>query len=166
MTSLPGWACPVLELRDPKVPKLLDQWRVAHDIIVSTNGCFDILHRGHLYTLGFAREQGTRLVVGVDTDLRVREMKGQGRPAVPLETRAAILSHIRMVDLVIVMEDVVEFVEEINPSVHVKGGDYLGRQMREEEVINANGGRIVLAPFIPGLSTTNLLNGIKERCGS
>lgn len=165
MTMASAWACPVLEMQDPKVLDLVRIWRKNHEIIVSTNGCFDILHRGHLYTLGYAREQGTRLVVGVDTDLRVKEMKGEGRPVVPLEARTAILSYMRVVDLVIVMEDVVRFIEAIKPDVHVKGGDYVGRRMREEDVITANGGRIILAPYLPGLSTTNLLRGIREKCG-
>lgn len=165
MTAISEWTCPVLEMQDRQVLALLREWRKNHEVIVSTNGCFDILHPGHLYTLAYAREQGTRLVVGVDTDLRVREMKGTGRPAVPLEVRTAILSYMRMVDLVVVMEDIVDFVEMIKPDIHVKGGDYVGQRMREADMIISNGGRIVLASYLPGLSTTNLLRGIRERGG-
>lgn len=165
MPTVSKWTCPVFDVQDSQVLDLLTTWRKTHEVIVSTNGCFDILHPGHLYTLSYAREQGTRLVVGVDTDLRVQDMKGAGRPAVPLEIRTAILSYMRVVDLVVVMEDVVDFVKIIKPDVHVKGGDYVGRRMREEDMIISNGGRIILAPYLPGLSTTNVLRGIREKGG-
>lgn len=157
-----NWACPVRRLNDPETSVLLDTWRHDNRSVISTNGCFDLLHVGHLQTLSYARNLGDCLVVGVDTDDHVRLLKGRDRPVTPVTERASILAHLRFVDLVIIMEDVVEFVQAVQPRFHVKGGDYIGVAIPEKVIVEAFGGRVVLSPYVSGVSTTELLGRIKQ----
>jgi len=126
-----------------------------------TNGCFDILHAGHVDYLAFARQQGDLLAVGLNSDASVRALKGEGRPVVPQEDRAKIIASLEVVDYVVVFEEVqVEsLIAELLPDVLVKGEDrkdwVCGR-----EVVEAHGGRVVLAPLTKARSTTNIIGKI------
>jgi D-beta-D-heptose 7-phosphate kinase/D-beta-D-heptose 1-phosphate adenosyltransferase len=126
--------------------------------IVTINGCFDLLHAGHLHMLDEARKQGDVLIVGLNSDASVRRYKGTGRPIVPEEQRARMLLALRMVDYVHVFSenDPIAFLAEIQPDVHVNGSEY-GEYCIEREAVIAGGGRIHVVNRLPDLSTTDLL---------
>jgi len=135
------------------------QWRETGETIVFTNGCFDILHVGHLKTLTRASSEGTRLIVGVNSDDSVRRLKGPTRPINDEVDRAELLAGFRCVDAVVIFgeETPVELLEVVRPHVHVKGGDYRVEDLPEREVVEKHGGRIVIIDLVPGRSTTNLI---------
>ncbi len=137
----------------------LTAWRSAGEAVVFTNGCFDLLHIGHIQLLEEARRQGNRLIVGLNSDDSVRQLKGPGRPLVPERERARVLAALSAVDAVVVFEEStpLRLIEAIRPDVLVKGGDYT-----EENVIGASevrswGGRVDLIPLVEGISTTGLI---------
>lgn len=127
--------------------------------LVFTNGCFDLLHRGHVEYLTRARQLGDALVVGVNSDDSVRRLKGEDRPLVSEEDRAVILASLACVDAVTLFEEDTprELIAELLPDILVKGGDYSEDEVvGRREVVDA-GGRTVIIPFVPGYSTTELL---------
>ncbi len=127
--------------------------------LVFTNGCFDILHRGHVEVLVRARELGDRLVIGLNSDDSVRRLKGEGRPLQPETDRAACLAGLECVDAVVVFDEdtPTELIAALKPDVWVKGGDYRREELRELKTLEASGGRLVLLPLVEGRSTTDLL---------
>ncbi len=129
--------------------------------VVFTNGCFDILHGGHVQYLTAARGQGDVLIVGVNSDASVRRNKGPRRPIVPEDERAALLLALRCVDYVVVFdEDTPErLIETLLPDVLVKGRDW-AHFVAGREAVEAAGGRVVLADLVPGRSTTSLIERI------
>ena len=132
--------------------------------IVFTNGCFDILHRGHVSYLAQARALGDRLVVGVNTDASVRRLKGPGRPVVEQEDRAYVLAALACVDAVTLFDEdtPAQLIAALLPDVLVKGGDYAPEQVVGREVVERHGGRLVLIPFVSGRSTTDILHRIQQ----
>lgn len=147
---------------------LLKQKRTDGKVVVTTNGCFDVLHLGHLRYLQAARQQGDLLVVAINSDNSVRELKGENRPLVPEDERAEMLAGLECVDYVVVFTELtpVELLSELKPSIHVKGGDYKLEQLVERKVVEENGGKVVVGLNVPGKSTTNLIDVITERYGS
>ena len=137
------------------------------DVLVFTNGCFDLLHRGHVEVLARAREHGDRLVVGLNGDASVRRLKGAPRPLVPEVDRAACLAGLESVDGVVVFhEDTpAELMKELKPDIWVKGGDYRPEDLPELETLKAIGGRLVVIPLVEGRSTTGLLRRLEETWG-
>jgi rfaE bifunctional protein nucleotidyltransferase chain/domain len=127
--------------------------------VVTTNGCFDIIHDGHVDCLEIARSFGDLLIVGVNTDESVRALKGQGRPVNPLNERMHVLAGLRSVDLVCPFAELTPdaFLRAVRPHVHVKGGDYRVEELGERELLEELGARIELAPIVGGRSTTRLL---------
>ena len=130
--------------------------------IVSTNGCFDLLHPGHVCTLKFAKGLGDILVVGVDTDEHVRVLKGPNRPIMMLSDRLKLLEAIRYVDVAVPINDVTEFLEAVQPAVHVKGGDYRSEELPEGDIMARLGGHMAIAPYCEGMSTTSLIFRVKS----
>lgn len=157
----PSLCCPIIGIHDLQASELLDAIRPSLKI-ASTNGCFDLLHAGHIRTLTFARQQGDFLVVGLNTDRSVSQLKGPGRPLQDERSRSSILASLRMVDLVILMDDVSEFIRLVRPLVHVKGWDYYGKPMPETPIVAALGGEVCFAPFEKGQSTSSLWNRFTE----
>jgi D-beta-D-heptose 7-phosphate kinase/D-beta-D-heptose 1-phosphate adenosyltransferase len=133
--------------------------------LVFTNGCFDILHRGHVEYLHLARALGDVLVVGVNTDASVENLKGPGRPVVPQDDRALVLAGLQSVDAVTLFhEDTPEtLIAALLPDILVKGGDYALDQIVGREAVEGAGGEVRVIPFIRGRSTTDLLKQIRER---
>lgn len=129
------------------------------DRLVLTNGCFDILHRGHVEVLVRARELGDRLVVGLNSDASVRRLKGPGRPLQPELDRAACLAALESVDGVVVFEEDTpeELMTELRPDIWVKGGDYQPERLTELKTLERLGGRLVILPLVEGRSTTALM---------
>lgn len=132
--------------------------------LVVTNGCFDLLHAGHVTYLESARNVGDALLVGVNGDEAVRGLKGEGRPINTEADRAAVIAALESVDLVCVFPNVraTEFLRLARPDIYVKGGDYTLDTLNQEErkVVEAAGGRIVFIPFVPGKSTSGLVKKI------
>ncbi len=148
---------PVINSKDAAV--LACELRKSGKIIVFTNGCFDLLHPGHLEILERSREMGDFLFVGVNTDESVARLKGPLRPVQTLESRTAILSCLRSVDCVVPFsEDTpLELIEEILPDVLVKGGDYTVDKVVGGAVVLKNGGKVKIVPLIKGFSTTSTI---------
>jgi D-beta-D-heptose 7-phosphate kinase / D-beta-D-heptose 1-phosphate adenosyltransferase len=160
----------VRPLTDPSA-KILDRaalvrrfGRPRHERVVFTNGCFDILHRGHVAYLYQARALGDRLIVGLNTDASVRRLKGEGRPVVQEDDRAYVLAGLACVDAVTVFDEdtPAELIAALVPDVLVKGGDYTPDAVVGRDVVESAGGRLVLIPFVTGRSTTGILERIRE----
>ena len=143
----------------------LQQAKVDGSVVVTTNGCFDVLHLGHLRYLQAARRLGDILVVGVNSDSSVRHLKGENRPLVPEAERAEMLAGLACVDYVVIFPELtpVALLSALKPDIHVKGGDYRLEQLIEREVVEANGGKVIVGLNVPGKSTTDLIQVICER---
>ena len=140
-------------------------WREQGLRIGFTNGCFDILHPGHVKVLTGARAACDRLIVGLNSDGSVTRLKGVGRPIQDERARAEVLAALEAVDLVVVFEEdtPIKLIEQIQPSVLVKGGDYTREQVVGHDVVAANGGEVLLVDVLSGFSTTSVVSRIKER---
>lgn len=146
--------------------ELLDRvawWRLQSRQIVFTNGCFDLLHIGHVSLLQEAARQGDALLVAINSDDSVKRLKGNGRPVMTASTRAAVLSALACVDAVAVFEEdtPLELIEQVRPDVLVKGGDYKPDQIVGRDLVESLGGRVVTIPLLPGHSTSLLLQHIQ-----
>lgn len=132
--------------------------------VVFTNGCFDLLHPGHVQTLETARALGDALIVGVNSDASVRQLKGAGRPVVPERERAEILAAFASVDAVIIFDEPTprEVISRLLPDVLVKGGDWAGDQIVGREEVENAGGRVVSIPVVTDYSTTAILQKIRN----
>jgi rfaE bifunctional protein nucleotidyltransferase chain/domain len=130
--------------------------------VISTNGCFDILHSGHIEYLSAARSLGDVLVVGINSDDSVRTLKGEGRPIQPESARAFQVAGLEAVDYVVVFNDAIpiRFLEILRPRIHVKGGDYEPSRLPEKEIVERSGGKVVCLPLIEGFSTSRLAQQI------
>jgi len=132
--------------------------------IAFTNGCFDILHPGHIQILEQARKMADYLIVGVNTDASVKRLKGLGRPIQVLTSRMALLASLRAVDCVVSFSQDTpqELIEKILPDVLVKGGDYTIEQIVGAEIVKQNGGRVEIIPTLQGFSTTNIAEQLRN----
>ncbi|PON19685.1 D-glycero-beta-D-manno-heptose 1-phosphate adenylyltransferase [Candidatus Entotheonella serta] len=141
------------------------QHRQTGERIVFTNGCFDLLHVGHVRYLQQARSLGDRLVLGLNDDASVRRLKGEMRPLIPQAERASVLAALACVDYVTIFsEDTpLELIECLRPDVLVKGGDYTPETVVGRDEVEAYGGEVVLVPFVEGISTTNIIDSVLQR---
>lgn len=132
--------------------------------VVFTNGCFDVIHAGHVEYLAWARGQGDALIVGLNEDDSVRRIKGASRPIVSFQQRSAVLLALRSVDVVVGFGDRTPEVllDRIRPDVHVKSDQYREEELPERSVVLQHGGRIALAPHVAGASTTDLIARILD----
>jgi rfaE bifunctional protein nucleotidyltransferase chain/domain len=132
--------------------------------VVFTNGCFDLLHPGHIRGLEQAREMGDALIVGLNSDASVRQLKGEGRPILPEDERAEILTALACVDAVVIFDALTprEVIARLLPDILVKGGDWPGDQIVGREEVEAAGGHVVSVPVVPGYSTSEILRKIRE----
>jgi D-beta-D-heptose 7-phosphate kinase/D-beta-D-heptose 1-phosphate adenosyltransferase len=132
--------------------------------VVFTNGCFDILHRGHVEYLAAARSLGDFLVVGLNSDDSVRRLKGEGRPITPQEDRAVVLAGLAAVDAVCLFgEDTpLRLISALLPDVLIKGGDYVAEEVVGAREVIAAGGEVRIAPLVPGRSTTSIVNRLQK----
>lgn len=131
--------------------------------VVFTNGCFDLLHPGHVRTLEQARELGDVLIVGLNSDASVRKLKGEGRPLIPEQERAETLAAFEAVDAVVIFDDLtpLHVIARLLPDVLVKGGDWAGDRIVGREEVEAAGGRVVSVPVVPGISTSEILQRMR-----
>ena len=148
------------------LPVWRQKFRAAGKKLVVTNGCFDILHLGHVTYLETARNFGGALLVGVNGDDATRQLKGAGRPVNPENDRAAVLAALESVDGVCIFTETTatKFLAAAQPDIYVKGGDYTLDTLNQDErrAVEAAGGKIVIVPFVPGKSTTALLEKISR----
>lgn len=153
-------------LTDANVASWRDALRNAGRKLVVTNGCFDILHLGHVTYLQHAKEQGDALLVGVTGDNNVQKLKGPNRPVNNEQDRAAVLAALESVDGVYVFPelDARNFLEKVHPDIYVKGGDYTIDTINQDErrLLEKMGVKIVLLPVVPGKSTTSILEKISK----
>jgi len=140
-------------------------WRRNGRRVVFTNGCFDILHVGHIKLLHAAAAKGDRLIIGLNSDSSVKRLKGDSRPIVPEEERAALLSSIAGVDLVVIFrEDTpINLIRRLKPDVLVKGGDYTVETVVGHDIVAAEGGETVIVPLIDGSSSSHMIDAIKQK---
>ena len=141
----------------------LHWWRLQGKKVVFTNGCFDLLHAGHLALLRHARELGDILIVGVNSDASVKRLKGEERPLVPEAERAQLLAALEGIDRVVVFDQdtPLELIQELQPDVLVKGGDYKPEDVVGRAEVEARGGRVAIFPLVAGRSTSMLLEKLK-----
>jgi rfaE bifunctional protein nucleotidyltransferase chain/domain len=139
--------------------------RAAGRRIVFTNGCFDLIHPGHVRLLEAARGFGDLLVLGLNSDESVRRLKGSGRPILRLDERVEVLAALRAVDLVAAFDEdtPLELIRRARPDILVKGGDWRPETVVGREDVEAGGGRVVIVPLVGGLSTSELLERIRGR---
>ncbi len=132
--------------------------------IVFTNGCFDILHAGHVRYLTAARAEGDVLIVGLNSDDSVRRLKGPSRPVNPEADRAEVLGGLRAVDAVTIFDEptAAELIALVKPDVYVKGGDYTLDTLPEAAIVQRYGGRVAFIDLVAGRSTTNIIDRIRE----
>jgi D-beta-D-heptose 7-phosphate kinase/D-beta-D-heptose 1-phosphate adenosyltransferase len=147
----------------PRLGQDLERRRKNGQKVVFTNGCFDVLHAGHVQYLQAARAQGDTLVVGVNSDSSVRHLKGPDRPLNPLEARVQVLAALQAVDYVTVFDQAtpIELIKALRPDVLVKGADYRKDEVVGAELVESYGGRVYLAQLREGYSTTGLLEKLR-----
>jgi rfaE bifunctional protein nucleotidyltransferase chain/domain len=135
--------------------------------VVFTNGCFDLLHPGHIASLEAARSLGDFLIVGINSDETVRILKGPTRPVIPEQERAEILANLECVDGVVIFDELTpqQVIATLLPDILVKGSDWPGNQIVGREEVEAAGGKVVLIDNVPGYSTTEILNKIRGEGG-
>lgn len=143
---------------------LVNSWRITGKTISFSNGCFDILHEGHIFSLSQAAKEADYLIVGLNSDSSTKKLKGPSRPINHEKSRALLLASLVIVDAVVIFEEDTprELITAIMPDVLVKGGDYTVEQIAGSKEVLANGGRVVINPIVEGFSTTGLIEQIKS----
>ena len=144
--------------------KVRNQWKHRQEKVVFTNGCFDILHLGHIDYLSKAADLGKRLIIGVNTDTSVSKIKGPNRPIIEEVTRLTKLASFAFVDGVILFDEEtpIELIKSVRPDVLVKGGDYKISIIVGADFVKQNGGNVIVIPFLEGHSSTNYINKISN----
>ena len=139
-------------------------WRVKGQTIAFTNGCFDILHEGHIFSLSQAAKEADLLVVGVNSDASTKRLKGDERPVNNQHSRALLLASLAIVDAVVIFEEdtPLNLITNILPDVLVKGGDYTIEQIVGAKEVIANGGNVIINPIVQGFSTTGIIEKIRR----
>ena len=142
----------------------LKSFRAKGQTVVTTNGCFDLLHAGHLQYLSEAAELGDILVIGINSDASVKRLKGESRPLQNETDRATIMAALKPVDYTLIFEedDPCAFLEILRPDIHVKGGDYLPENLPEKAVVEAHGGSVAILSFKDGVSTTKIVEKMQN----
>jgi rfaE bifunctional protein nucleotidyltransferase chain/domain len=146
-----------------ELAKLRKEFRHAGKTTVFTNGCFDLLHSGHIHLFRQAKECGDILIVAVNDDLSVRNLKGPSRPVFPLEERLEVLEAVEAIDYLISFSEPTprELIQAVLPDVLVKGGDWKLDEVVGREEVEGAGGEVVIIPYLPGRSSSEILNKIK-----
>jgi rfaE bifunctional protein nucleotidyltransferase chain/domain len=147
----------------PALQKVVFQWKYFGKTFAFTNGCFDILHQGHIFSLSKAATEADYLIVGLNSDTSVEKLKGPGRPVNTQTSRAIVLASLIMVDAVVIFEEEtpLNLVKTLLPDVMVKGGDYRVNEIAGAGEVIAAGGRVVINPILEGFSTTGIIERSK-----
>ena len=142
----------------------VDAWKQAGEEVVFTNGCFDIIHRGHIEVLAQTADLGDRLIIGLNSDTSIQKLKGEDRPIIDEQARSILLAALNFVDAVILFpEDTpINLISTLLPDVLAKGGDYEIETIVGQEIVQNNGGKVKLVPFVDGFSSTTIIEKIKN----
>jgi D-beta-D-heptose 7-phosphate kinase/D-beta-D-heptose 1-phosphate adenosyltransferase len=148
----------------PGITQKTSQWKKEGKKLVFTNGVFDLLHKGHIFSLSQAAKQGDILIIGLNSDGSVKRLKGHGRPINDQDARTLLIASLIMVDAVVIFEEdtPLQLITSILPDVLVKGGDYTIDQIAGAKEVIANGGKIVINPILDGYSTTAIIDAISK----
>ena len=148
----------------PDIIRKARQWKEQGKKIVFTNGVFDLLHKGHIFSLSQAARQGDILIIGLNSDPSVKRLKGDSRPVNDQDARALLLASLTMVDAVVIFDEdtPLNLITSIMPDVLVKGGDYTVDEIAGAKEVIANGGKVVINPILDGFSTTAIINAISK----
>jgi D-glycero-beta-D-manno-heptose 1-phosphate adenylyltransferase len=148
----------------PQLLQTISQWKVLEKTVAFTNGVFDILHPGHIFSLSQAAQEADYLIVGLNSDESVRRLKGKDRPINNQESRSLILAALLMVDAVVIFDEdtPLELINVARPDVLIKGGDYAIEQIVGAREVIANGGRVVINPIVEGYSTTEIIRKLRS----
>ena len=143
----------------------LPLWKEQKEQIVFTNGCFDIIHRGHVDYLARAASLGSKLIIGLNTDGSVRRIKGNSRPVTDEYSRAFVLAAFAFVDAIILFDEDTPYklIQSIQPDILVKGSDYKENDIVGADIVKAKGGKIITMDFVPGFSTSLIIEKLKEK---
>ena len=162
MSNLKSIKSKMYTLSDLKIQS--DKWKENGDKVVFTNGCFDLVHRGHVEVLANTADLGDRLIIGLNSDSSIQELKGENRPIIDENSRAILLASLQFVDAIVLFSEETprNLIETIVPNILAKGGDYKVREIVGHEVVLENGGEVILVPFIVGFSTSNIVDKIKK----
>ena len=146
------------------VQEVVKDWKLAGDTVVFTNGCFDLVHRGHIDSLSKAAALGNRLIIGLNSDASVKKLKGENRPLIDQQSRAILLAALFMVDAVVLFDEETpyELIKSILPDVLVKGSEYQVEEIAGFDVVLASGGKVERIELTDGFSTTDLIRKIKD----
>ena len=144
--------------------KKIEKWRSENKKVVFTNGCFDLIHLGHIEILARSADYGDKLIIGVNSDLSIKKLKGENRPIIEESSRIRQLSALEFVDAVVLFDEEtpIKLIETIKPDVITKGGDYTAKNVVGNEVVSQKSGEVVIIPLTQGYSTTSILNKIKN----
>ena len=142
----------------------VNAWKQAEEDVVFTNGCFDIIHRGHIEVLAQTADLGDRLIIGLNSDTSIQKLKGEDRPIIEEQSRAILLASLEFVDAVVIFsEDTpLKLISALLPDVLAKGGDYEIETIVGHEIVQQNGGKVKLVPFVDGFSSTTIIEKIKN----
>ena len=152
-------------LKQPELDRLLAYWRFTDQKIVFTNGCFDIIHLGHIDYLAKAAGLGSKLIIGLNTDASTRRLKGSHRPINDEHARAMILASLSFVDAVVLFDEDTpyELIKTVQPDILVKGADYRAEDIVGYDIVTAKGGKVETLEYLPGYSTSLIEKRIKEQ---
>ena len=147
-----------------RIRSQVDTWKKSGEKIVFTNGCFDIIHRGHIELLAHTADLGDKLIVGLNSDISIQKLKGEGRPIIQEDSRAILLAALDFIDAIVLFseETPLDLITTLKPDILVKGGDYKIDTIVGHKIVKENGGEVILIPFIDGFSSTNIINKIKN----
>ena len=142
----------------------VENWKSSSEKIVFTNGCFDILHRGHIDVLAKTADLGDKLIIGLNSDSSIRKLKEDNRPIVDEKSRALLLAAFSFVDAIVLFSEQTPFnlITDIKPDILAKGGDYKITEIVGHEVVQQNGGEVITIPLIEGFSSTNIIDKIQN----
>ena len=142
----------------------VDSWKKSGEKIVFTNGCFDIVHRGHIEVLARTADFGDKLIIGLNSDSSIKKLKGENRPIINEKSRALLLASLTFVDVVVLFseETPINLISTLLPNILAKGGDYDISTIVGHEVVQNNGGEVILVPFVDSFSSTDIIDRIKN----
>ena len=146
------------------IKKQTINWKEKSEKIVFTNGCFDLVHKGHIEVLAKTAELGDRLIIGLNSDDSIQKLKGKNRPIIQEQSRAFLLAALSFVDAIVLFseETPLNLISSLNPDILAKGGDYEIETIVGHEIVQRNGGRIILIPFVDGFSSTTIIEKIRQ----
>ena len=149
-------------LKDLKIQ--IERWKQAGNEVVFTNGCFDIIHKGHVEVLARSANLGDKLIIGLNSDKSIQKLKGKDRPIIDEQSRAILLAALSFVDAIVLFSEAtpLKLISTLLPDVLVKGGDYEIETIVGHEIVQQNGGKVKLVPFLDGFSSTTIIDKIKK----